>query len=133
MPKLTTGGDEIEVPARLIVRMADRLHRFGPARREAYIEKVRLSRRGRRIPERRRAVPRRRRRDRNPAGRFPATRKPGSARNLSTLRSSQIRGFPPNSATSFKRVGVALWLQRNNGVVRSASGPGQFMLWEIAR
>lgn len=32
-----------------------------------------------------------------------------------------------------KRVGVALRLQRLNTVVRSSSGPGQFMLWEIAR
>lgn len=36
-------------------------------------------------------------------------------------------------ALMVKRVGVALRLQRNNGVVRSASGPGQFILWEIAR
>src|SRR5690349_15809444 len=32
-----------------------------------------------------------------------------------------------------KRVGVTLRLQRLNAVVRSSSGPGQFMLWEIAR
>jgi hypothetical protein len=32
-----------------------------------------------------------------------------------------------------KRVGVALRMQRLNAVVRSSSGPGQFMLWEIAR
>jgi hypothetical protein len=32
-----------------------------------------------------------------------------------------------------KRVGVTLRLQRLNGIVRSSSGPGQFMLWEIAR
>jgi hypothetical protein len=32
-----------------------------------------------------------------------------------------------------KRVGVALRMQRLNTVVRSSSGPGQFMLWEIAR
>jgi hypothetical protein len=32
-----------------------------------------------------------------------------------------------------KRVGVALRLQRVNGVVRSASGTGQYMIWEIAR
>jgi hypothetical protein len=31
-----------------------------------------------------------------------------------------------------KRVGVALRLQRLNNVVRSSTGPGQFMLWEIA-
>lgn len=31
-----------------------------------------------------------------------------------------------------KRVGVTLRLQRVNGIVRSSSGPGQFMLWEIA-
>jgi hypothetical protein len=29
--------------------------------------------------------------------------------------------------------GVALRIQRNNGIVRSASGPGQIMLWEIER
>ena len=32
-----------------------------------------------------------------------------------------------------KRVGVTLRLQRVNGIVRSASGPGQYMVWEIAR
>jgi hypothetical protein len=32
-----------------------------------------------------------------------------------------------------KRVGVALPLQRLNAVVRSSSGPGQFVLWEIER
>jgi hypothetical protein len=32
-----------------------------------------------------------------------------------------------------KRVGVTLRLQRVNGVVRSSSGPGQYMIWEIAR
>lgn len=32
-----------------------------------------------------------------------------------------------------KRVGVALRRQRDNGVVRSAQGPGQYMLWEVAR
>jgi hypothetical protein len=32
-----------------------------------------------------------------------------------------------------KRVGVALRLQRVNGVVRSSHGPGQYMIWEIAR
>jgi hypothetical protein len=32
-----------------------------------------------------------------------------------------------------KRVGVALRIQRVNGIVRSASGPGQYMIWEIAR
>jgi hypothetical protein len=31
-----------------------------------------------------------------------------------------------------KRVGVALRGQRDNGVVRSDQGPGQYMLWEIA-
>ena len=36
-------------------------------------------------------------------------------------------------ALMVKRVGVALRIQRNNGVVRSASGPGQYMLWEIER
>jgi hypothetical protein len=30
-------------------------------------------------------------------------------------------------------VGVTLWLQRVNGIVRSASGPRQYMIWEIAR
>ena len=32
-----------------------------------------------------------------------------------------------------KRVGVALRTQRENGVVRSDQGPGQFVLWEIGR
>lgn len=32
-----------------------------------------------------------------------------------------------------KRVGVALRTQRENGTVRSDQGPGQFVLWEIAR
>ena len=32
-----------------------------------------------------------------------------------------------------KRVGLALRLQRLNSIVRSLSGPGQFMLWEITR
>ena len=32
-----------------------------------------------------------------------------------------------------KRVGVALRLQKDKGVVRSEQGPGQYMLWEIAR
>ena len=32
-----------------------------------------------------------------------------------------------------KRVGVALRTQRENGTVRSLSGPGQFVLWEVAR
>lgn len=36
-------------------------------------------------------------------------------------------------ALMVKRVGVSLRLQRNNGVVRSLTGPGQFMLWEIER
>jgi hypothetical protein len=36
-------------------------------------------------------------------------------------------------ALMVKRIGVALRLQRNNGVVRSTNGPGQFMLWEIKR
>jgi hypothetical protein len=36
-------------------------------------------------------------------------------------------------ALMVKRVGVALRIQRNNGIVRSTSGPGQFMLWEVAR
>ena len=31
-----------------------------------------------------------------------------------------------------KRVGVTLRLQRVNGIVRSATGPGQYMIWEIA-
>jgi hypothetical protein len=31
------------------------------------------------------------------------------------------------------RVGVTPRLQRFNGVVRSSSGPGQYMIWEIAR
>jgi hypothetical protein len=32
-----------------------------------------------------------------------------------------------------KRVSVALRLQRENGVVRCQQGPGQYMLWEVAR
>lgn len=32
-----------------------------------------------------------------------------------------------------KRVGVALRLQRDKGVVESDQGPGQYMLWEIAK
>lgn len=32
-----------------------------------------------------------------------------------------------------KRVGVALRGQRDRGTVRSDQGPGQYMLWEIAR
>jgi hypothetical protein len=32
-----------------------------------------------------------------------------------------------------KRGGVTLRLQRITGVVRSASGTGQYMIWEIAR
>ena len=32
-----------------------------------------------------------------------------------------------------KRVGVALRRQRETGVVRSAQGPGQYTLWEVAR
>jgi hypothetical protein len=32
-----------------------------------------------------------------------------------------------------KRVGVALRGQRENGVVKCDQGPGQYMLWEIAR
>lgn len=32
-----------------------------------------------------------------------------------------------------KRVGVALRLQRDKGIVRSDQGPGQYMLWELAR
>jgi hypothetical protein len=32
-----------------------------------------------------------------------------------------------------KRCGVALRHQRDNGVVRSEQGPGQYLVWEIAR
>lgn len=32
-----------------------------------------------------------------------------------------------------KRVGVALRLQKQKGIVRSAQGPGQYMLWELSR
>ena len=32
-----------------------------------------------------------------------------------------------------KRCGVALRLQRDKGIVRSAQGPGQYHTWEIAR
>ncbi|MGA8549021.1 MAG: hypothetical protein WB678_02170 [Stellaceae bacterium] len=42
MPKLKIeGGDEVAVPAPLIVRMAERLFRMGPARRPAHVEKAR--------------------------------------------------------------------------------------------
>jgi hypothetical protein len=37
------------------------------------------------------------------------------------------------SALMTKRVGVALRMQRLNGVVRSEHGTGQYMIWEIAR
>jgi hypothetical protein len=32
-----------------------------------------------------------------------------------------------------KRVGVALRLQKDKGVVQSQQGPGQYMLWELTR
>lgn len=32
-----------------------------------------------------------------------------------------------------KRVGVALRIQRERGAVRAEQGPGQFMIWEVAR
>lgn len=32
-----------------------------------------------------------------------------------------------------KRVGVALRGQKDNGAVRATQGPGQFVLWEVAR
>lgn len=32
-----------------------------------------------------------------------------------------------------KRVGVALRIQRDNGVVKAEQGPGQFVLWEVKR
>jgi hypothetical protein len=32
-----------------------------------------------------------------------------------------------------KRVGVALRTQRENGAVRSSQGPGQLVVWEVAR
>ena len=32
-----------------------------------------------------------------------------------------------------KRVGVALRIQRKRGAVKCNHGPGQFMLWEVAR
>lgn len=32
-----------------------------------------------------------------------------------------------------KRVGVALRTQRDNGIVKGNEGPGQFVLWEIAK
>jgi hypothetical protein len=35
--------------------------------------------------------------------------------------------------STMKRVGVTLRLQRINGIVRSATGTGQYMVWEIAR
>jgi hypothetical protein len=36
-------------------------------------------------------------------------------------------------ALMVKQVGVAPRPQHNNGIVRSANGPGQFMLWEVER
>ncbi len=42
MPTLKIeGGEEVAVPARLIIRMAERLFRMAPARRPAYVEKAR--------------------------------------------------------------------------------------------
>jgi hypothetical protein len=41
---------------------------------------------------------------------------------------SEVVGAPMT-----KRGGVTLRLQRVNGVVRSATGTGQYMVWEIAR
>ena len=32
-----------------------------------------------------------------------------------------------------KRVGVALRIQRDNATVKSDQGPGQYMLWQIAK
>jgi hypothetical protein len=32
-----------------------------------------------------------------------------------------------------KRVGLALRTQKENGLVRSEQGPGQYMLWEVNR
>jgi hypothetical protein len=32
-----------------------------------------------------------------------------------------------------KRVGVALRLQKDKGIVRAEQGPGQYVLWEIAK
>jgi hypothetical protein len=32
-----------------------------------------------------------------------------------------------------KRVGVALRIQRENGVVKAEPGPGQYVLWELAK
>ena len=32
-----------------------------------------------------------------------------------------------------KRVGVALRLQRDRGLVRAEQGPGQYMIWSVAR
>lgn len=32
-----------------------------------------------------------------------------------------------------KRVGVALRTQRENGIVKASEGPGQFVLWEVAK
>ena len=41
MPTVTIEGIEIGVPARLIIRMAERLFRMGPARRTAYVQTAR--------------------------------------------------------------------------------------------
>jgi len=41
MPTLTLKDTEIKVPTALVVRMADRLHRLGMARRKGYIERAR--------------------------------------------------------------------------------------------
>ena len=35
--------------------------------------------------------------------------------------------------TMTKRVGVALRIQRDNGAVTSEQGPGQTMIWELAK
>jgi hypothetical protein len=78
-----------------------------------------------------------------PAGRAspgPATNGPAAAASRSPTPSPGVAaGWPRRPPKDVggevmtKRVGVTLRLQRLNGIVRSSSGPGQFMLWEIAR
>jgi len=41
--------------------------------------------------------------------------------------------FLASSRLMTKRVGVALREQKHKGVVRSESGPGQYMLWQISQ
>ena len=50
-----------------------------------------------------------------------------SARSINTAKSTD-KTFPDTQG-----IDVALRGQRDNGVVRSEQGPGQYTLWEIAR